>query len=162
MRALGSCEMLQLPTVGRSIANSEASMEMRIGEASRLSGVPAKLIRYYESTGLLSRAERDRNGYRDFDARNVHELRFIKRARALGFPIMQIVELLRLWRDPRRPSNKVRTLAERHRAAIVSRMESHRAIIDVLTLLITSCRGGERPECPILQHLSEKYSSHPR
>lgn len=133
-------------------------MEMRIGEASRLSGVPAKLIRYYESTGLLSRAGRDRNGYRDFDERNVQELRFIKRARALGFPIMQIVELLKLWRDTRRPSSKVRTLAERHRASIVSRMEAHRAIIDVLTRLITSCRGDERPDCPILQHLSQKNS----
>ena len=137
-------------------------MEMRIGEASRLSGVPAKLIRYYESTGLLSRAGRDQNGYRAFDERNVNELRFIKRARALGLPIMQIVELLTLWRDIRRPSSKVRTLAEHHRAAIVSRMESHRAIIDVLTHLITTCRGGERPDCPILQHLSEKYRSRPR
>lgn len=161
MRALATCEMLQLPTVGRSIANSEASMEMRIGEASRMSGVSAKLIRYYEGIGLLSRAGRDRSGYRDFDERNVHELRFIKRARDLGFPITQIVELLKLWRDTKRPSSKVRDLAERHRKAIVTRMDAHRAIIDVLTHLIASCRGDERPDCPILQHLSEKHNSIP-
>jgi MerR family copper efflux transcriptional regulator len=75
---------------------------MRIANAARLSGVPAKLIRYYESIGLLSPAGRDANGYRAFDERNVHELRFIKRARSLGFAIKQIGELLGLWRDTRR------------------------------------------------------------
>lgn len=132
-------------------------MAMRIGEASRMSGVSTKLIRYYESIGLLSRPGRDKNGYRDFDERNVHELRFIKRARDLGFPLAQISELLKLWRDTRRPSSKVRILAERHRKAVMTRMEAHRAIIEVLTHLIGSCRGDERPDCPILQHLSGKH-----
>jgi MerR family gold-responsive transcriptional activator of gol and ges genes len=129
---------------------------MRIGEASLLSGVSAKLIRYYENEGLLSPAGRDKNGYRDFDDRNVYELRFIKRARALGFPIKQIVELLSLWRDTRRPSRKVRALAENHRKAIASRMEAHREIIDVLTRLIDSCRGDDRPECPILEEFGTR------
>lgn len=123
---------------------------MRIGEASRLSGVSAKLIRYYEDTGLLSPAGRDQTGYRDFDDRNVHELRFIKRARALGFPIKDILELLRLWRDTKRPSRKVRALAERHRQLVASRMEAHREIIKVLTRLISECHGDDRPDCPIL------------
>ena len=87
---------------------------MRIGDAARLSGVSARLIRYYESADLLSPAGRDANGYRIFDESNVHELRFIKRARSLGFPINQIDELLDLWRDKNRPSRKVRVLAERH------------------------------------------------
>ena len=127
---------------------------MRIGEAARLSGVPAKLIRYYEGAGLLSPAGRDANGYRIFDERNVHELRFIKRSRSLGFPIKQINELLRLWRDKQRPSQKVRALAEVHKQSLVARMEAHRSIIKVLRRLIDACRGDDRPDCPILDELS--------
>ena len=127
---------------------------MRIGNAARLSGVPAKLIRYYENVGLLSPAGRDANGYRVFDETNVHELRFIKRARSLGFPIKQIDELIDLWRDKNRPSRKVRVLAERHKQEVVSRMEEHRSIIKVLSRLIAACKGDDRPHCPILDELS--------
>ena len=127
---------------------------MRIGEAAALSGVSAKLIRYYEAAGLLSPAGRDANGYRNFDERNVHELRFIRRARSLGFPIKQIDELLELWRDKRRPSRKVRALAELHKRSVAARMEAHRSIIKVLGRLIAACRGDDRPDCPILDELS--------
>jgi len=127
---------------------------MRIGEAAALSGVSAKLIRYYEAAGLLSPAGRDANGYRNFDVRNVHELRFIKRARSLGFPIKQIDELLMLWRDKRRASSKVRALAERHTRSVAACMEAHRSIIKVLSRLIAACRGDDRPDCPILDELS--------
>jgi Cu(I)-responsive transcriptional regulator len=127
---------------------------MRIGDAARLSGVSARLIRYYESEGLLSPAGRDANGYRIFDERNVHELRFIKRARSLGFPIKEIVDLLDLWRDKQRPSRKVRALAERHKQVAVSRMEAHRSIVDVLSRLIEACKGDDGPKCPILDELS--------
>jgi MerR family copper efflux transcriptional regulator len=127
---------------------------MRIGDAARSSGVSAKLIRYYESAGLLSPAGRRANGYRIFDERNVNELRFIRRARQLGFPIKQIYELLELWRDQKRPSRKVRALAQRHKDAVVARMEGHRAIVNVLGRLIRSCKGDDRPDCPILDELS--------
>lgn len=127
---------------------------MRIGDVARLTGVSTRLIRYYESVGLLSSAGRDANGYRVFNERNVHELRFVKRARSLGFPIKQIDVLLDLWRDKSRPSRKVRALAERHKQAVVSRMEGHRSIVDVLSRLIEACRGDERPDCPILDELS--------
>jgi Cu(I)-responsive transcriptional regulator len=127
---------------------------IRIGDAARLSGVSARLIRYYESEGLLSPAGRNANGYRIFDERNVHELRFIKRARSLGFPIKQIDELLDLWRDKKRSSRKVRVLAERHKQAVVSRMEAHWSIVDVLSRLIEACKGDDRPDCPILDELS--------
>ena len=126
---------------------------MRIGEAARLSGVSAKLIRYYQGAGLLSPAGRDANGYRIFDESNVHELRFIKRGRTLGFPIKQIDELLRLWRDKQRPSRKVRALAEMHRQSVVDRMQAHRSIVKVLSRLIAACRGDDRPDCPILDQL---------
>lgn len=128
---------------------------MRIGDAAQLSGVPAKLIRYYESAGLLSPAGRQANGYRMFDERNLNELRFIRRARQLGFPIKQVGELLELWRDQKRPSRKVRALAQRHQDMVVARMEAHQAIINVLSRLIRSCRGDDRPDCPILDELSE-------
>lgn len=131
-------------------------MKLRIGDAARLSDVSAKLIRYYESRRLLSPAGRDASGYRVFDERNVHELRFIKRARSLGFPIKQIDELLNLWRDKRRPSRKVRVLAVRHRDEVAARMQAHQAIIDVLSRLIAACRGDERPDCPILDELGKR------
>jgi Cu(I)-responsive transcriptional regulator len=134
---------------------------MRISEAARLSGVSARLIRHYESAGLLSAAGRDANGYRIFDERNVHELRFIKRARSLDFPIKQIDELLDLWRDKKRPSRKVRVLAERHKQAVVSRMEAHRSIVDVLSRLIEACKGDDRPDCPILDEISGERTRQP-
>ena len=92
---------------------------MRIGDAAQFSGVSARLIRYYESEGLLSPTGRDANGYRIFDERNVHELRFIHRARTLGFPIKQIDELLDLWRDKRRQSRTARATCRRGRHAIL-------------------------------------------
>ena len=131
-------------------------MKLRIGDAARLSDVSAKLIRYYESRGLLSPAGREASGYRVFDERNVHELRFIKRARSLGFPIKQIDELLGLWRDKKRPSRKVRMPAVRHRDEVAARMQAHQAIIDVLSRLIAACKGDERPDCPILDELGKR------
>lgn len=130
-------------------------MRMRIGEAARLSGVSAKLIRYYESRGLLSPAGRNPSGYRVFDERNLHELRFIKRARTLGFSIKQIDSLLDLWRDTSRRSHKVRALAIRHREAAQARMDAHRVIIEVLDRLIAACKGDDRPDCPIIDELSD-------
>jgi Cu(I)-responsive transcriptional regulator len=126
---------------------------MRIGDAAKRSGVSAKLIRYYEASGLLSPAGRDANGYRVFDERNIHELCFIRRARSLGFPIKQIDELLGLWRDKHRASRKVRALAEVHKQAVVARMQAHQSIIAVLSRLIEACKGDDRPDCPILDEL---------
>ncbi len=133
---------------------------MRIGEAARLSGVSAKLIRYYESVGLLSPTARTASGYRAFNERNIHELQFIKRARLLGFPIRQIDELLELWRDKRQPSRKVRILAEGHRQMVRNRMHAHQAIIRVLDRLIRACKGDDRPDCPILDELSGDWIHH--
>lgn len=129
-------------------------MRLRIGEAARLSGVSAKMIRYYESRDLLSPSGRSTSGYRIFDERNVHELRFIKRGRDLGFSIEHIDGLLDLWRDNTRPSRKVRDLAVRHRDDVRGRMEAHRVIIGVLDQLIAACKGDDRPDCPIIDELS--------
>ncbi|MCB1519129.1 MAG: Cu(I)-responsive transcriptional regulator [Hyphomicrobiaceae bacterium] len=127
---------------------------MLIGEAAQGSGVSAKLIRYYESTGLLSASHRHSNGYRLYEERHVHELRFIKRARSLGFPIREIRSLLDLWRNKRRASSKVRAIAMRHRSVLEERARSYQGIIDVLDHLIAACKGDDRPDCPILEDLS--------
>jgi MerR family transcriptional regulator, copper efflux regulator len=131
---------------------------VRISEASRLSGVSTRLIRYYESIKLLARPARTATGYRDYNQRDVHELRFIKRARSLGFSLKQTKELLDLWRDTRRSNRKVRALAERHQRSIIARMQAHEAIIDVLGRLILACESNDRPECPILDNLADSGS----
>lgn len=126
----------------------------QISEAARLSGVSAKRIRYYESIGLLLKSRRASNGYRFYEERHVHELRFIQRARTLGFSIRQIRDLLSLWRNKRRPSSKVRALAENHKRLLEQRIVEFDSIVVVLDHLIESCKGDERPDCPILDELS--------
>ena len=128
---------------------------MKIGEAARRSGVTAKMIRYYESIGLLAPAVRGENTYRDFDARDVHELVFIRRARALGFSIEEITRLLALWRDRGRPSREVKEIADRHVADLRTRIADLQAMVDQLEHLAHCCAGDDRPDCPILQDLAQ-------
>jgi DNA-binding transcriptional MerR regulator len=130
---------------------SEGHAHQRCGGAIGRTGEADPLLRSGRSADSRGR---DANGYRIFDERNVHELRFIKRARSLGFPIKEIDELLKLWRDKSRPSRKVRALADRHKQAVVARMQAHRSIVKVLTRLIEACKGDDRPDCPILDELS--------
>ncbi|RUP07405.1 MerR family transcriptional regulator [Hyphomicrobium sp.] len=125
----------------------------RIGDAARLSGVTVKLIRYYESVGLLRAVYRQTNGYRTYEPRDVHELRFIKRARLLGFPIKEIGELLNLWRNKQRRSHTVRRLAEAHLANLSNRIKAVQDVAGVLQQLIDACEGNDRPDCPILEAL---------
>jgi len=125
-----------------------------IGEAARRSGVSDKLIRYYEGIGVLARSERHDNGYRLYDERHVCELRFIKRARSLGFPMKEIKELLGLWRNRRRSSSQVRAIAQRHKARLEERAREYQTIVNVLGHLIDHCSGDERPDCPILDDLA--------
>lgn len=127
---------------------------MQIGEAARLSDVSAKLIRYYEGIDLLDKSQRDTNAYRLYDNHHIYELRFIKRARTLGFPIDEIRELLDLWRNKSRPSREVRAIARRHHKRIEEGMLAYQSIHEVLDHLISNCSGDERPECPILDELS--------
>lgn len=127
---------------------------MNIGAAASASGVTAKMIRHYESIGLLPPAERRANAYREYGDREVHELRFIKRARRLGFSTAEIAALLALWRDRGRPSREVRRIAERHVAELEARIAEMQAMAKTLGALVEACCGDDRPDCPILDDLA--------
>src|SRR5215217_2510569 len=127
---------------------------MKIGEAAARSGVSVKMVRYYESIGLVSRAARGANSYRDFDERDVHDLRFIRRARGLGFPVDEIRVLLALWRDRSRPSREVKRVVASHIDALQARIADMQAMVASLSHLADHCRGDDRPDCPILEDLA--------
>jgi MerR family gold-responsive transcriptional activator of gol and ges genes len=133
-----------------------------IGEASRASGVSAKMIRYYESVGLIRAPARTASDYRVFSDREVRELQFIRRARDLGFPVEEIGRLLSLWRDRARPSREVKAIAERHVADLDARIAEMRAMADALRDLARCCAGDDRPDCPILADLAEGPTRPPR
>ncbi|HZT20577.1 MAG TPA: Cu(I)-responsive transcriptional regulator, partial [Dongiaceae bacterium] len=130
-------------------------MEINIGRLARRTSVPAKTIRYYESIGLIPRARRSGGNYRTYGERDVTMLRFIHRARRLGFSVADVEKLLALWRDQRRPSAKVRELALAHIAEIDGKLAELQSIRRTLAHLAQSCRGDERPDCPILDDLAE-------
>ncbi|MBG6078894.1 Cu(I)-responsive transcriptional regulator [Rubrivivax gelatinosus] len=127
---------------------------MNIGEASAASGVSAKMIRHYERIGLLPEAVRSAAGYRRYDERDVHTLRFVRHARDLGFPLERIRELIGLWHDRERPSRQVKALAREHLAAIDAKLAELQAVKATLERLVQCCHGDERPDCPILDSLA--------
>jgi Cu(I)-responsive transcriptional regulator len=126
---------------------------MNIGEAARRSGLPPKTIRYYEQIGLVAPGRRD-NAYRDYADRDVHELRFVARARALGFSVEECRRLLALYRDRTRSSADVREAAERHLDQVRTKIAALREMERTLTRLIESCQGDDKPDCPILDDLA--------
>jgi len=127
---------------------------MNIGEASARSGVSAKMIRYYEETGLLPKPERRQSGYRLYDESDVHRLRFVRRARDFGFSMERIRELLRLWHDRKRPSAEVKRIAEAHVADLDKKISELSALRDSMKDLARRCHGDQRPDCPILADLA--------
>ena len=127
---------------------------MNIGTAAAKSGIPAKTIRYYESIGLIPAAQRTEGNYRDYDDRDLETLRFIQRARRLGFPVKDVGNLLTLWRDRSRASSDVKHLAQHHVAEIDRRMEELLTMRRTLLHLVERCHGDDRPDCPILEGLA--------
>lgn len=127
---------------------------MNIGQAAKASGVSTKMIRYYDEIGLVRPASRTGSNYREYDERQVNELRFIKRARSLGFAVVEIQHLLSLWRDRGRPSREVKAIAERHLADLDARIAEMQAMADTLRRLSDCCAGDDRPDCPILEDLT--------
>jgi MerR family transcriptional regulator, copper efflux regulator len=128
---------------------------MNIGEAARASGVTAKMIRYYESVGLLNPVGRTSSGYRVYGAQEVHALRFVRQARRLGFLVEDIRKLLALWHDRSRASAEVKSIALEHVAELDRRIAELTDMRDTLSHLARHCHGDERPDCPILDRLAE-------
>jgi len=130
------------------------SQSLNIGGAANASGVSAKMIRHYEEIGLIPKARRTDAGYRTYSGNEIHELRFIKQARNLGFSTKQIAQLLKLWRDRRRPSGKVKQLTLEHIRELDEKIREMQAMKATLEHLAKHCHGDDRPDCPILEELA--------
>lgn len=126
---------------------------MKIGEVSAASGVSQRMIRHYEKIGLIPAAARRASGYRDYDGRDVHTLRFIGRARDLGFPLEDIRQLLALWHDRSRSSAHVKALALARTAELKLKADQLNSMRRSLQRLAAECHGDSRPDCPILHDL---------
>jgi len=127
---------------------------VHIGEAAMESGVTAKMIRHYESIGLIGAAQRTDGGYRSYETEDVNVLRFVKRGRTLGFSIEKIRALLALWRDRDRSSGEVKQVALAHVAELEAKIAELQGMRDSLQHLVRHCRGDSRPTCPILDDLA--------
>jgi Cu(I)-responsive transcriptional regulator len=128
---------------------------MNIGQAAHASGVSAKMIRYYESIGLIAPRARTDAGYRVYGDREVHALRFVRQARRLGFSVIDIRRLLALWDDRSRASAEVKSIALDHVAELDQRIAELTAMRDTLAHLAAHCHGDDRPDCPIIEHLAD-------
>ena len=134
-------------------ASTASSPRFNIGEAATRSGVSAKMVRHYESLGLLPDVARTDAGYRLYGEREVHSLRFIRRARDLGFSMAEIAELVALWQNPRRASSSVKRIAQAHITDLDRRMAEMAQMRQTLHKLADCCHGDSRPDCPILEDL---------
>ena len=133
---------------------------MNIGQASKATNVSAKMIRYYESIGLIPKALRSIAGYRHYSDADLGALRFIRSARKLGFPLEKISELLKLWRNEQRPSAEVKTVAEKHIVELNQQIEELIRMRDFLQQIAKSCPGSDDPHCPILEELAQEPCCH--
>jgi MerR family transcriptional regulator, copper efflux regulator len=128
---------------------------LNIGEAARAAGVSAKMIRHYEDIGVVPKPPRTAAGYRLYREADVHTLRFVHRARELGFPIKEIAALVGLWRNQRRSSADVHRVASRHLSALDLKIEQMDAMRRTLRHLLEACHRDDRPDCPILDDLAD-------
>lgn len=128
---------------------------MNISQAAKVSGLTPRMIRHYEKIGLLPGTLRTAAGYRVFDEQDLHTLRFIQRARSLGFSIEQISQLLALWQDRERSSAVVKQLARQHLLELEEKIAGLQSMHDSLSELASCCLGDERPDCPILERLAD-------
>lgn len=129
-------------------------VRVTIGDAARASGVSAKMVRHYESLGLLGEVARSEGGYRQYTAADIHTLRFIKRSRELGFSMAEIAELVSLWHDKARASSQVKLIASQHLADLEKRIQAMQDMRRTLQNLVHCCHGDARPDCPILDELA--------
>lgn len=135
---------------------------MNIGQAAKHTGLSAKMIRYYETIGLLPNAGRSESGYRQYGENDLQRLRFIRRARDLGFSLAESGKLLALWHDRERASADVKALAVEHIDALNQKIVELEALRDTLQNLVDHCQGNQRPDCPILEDLQAGDRSYSR
>ena len=133
---------------------SAQAWPVAIGQAARRAGISARMVRHYESLGLLAPVARTDSGYRQYAEADVHALRFIGRARVLGFSIEEIRALLQLWQDQKRASSQVKRIAQAHIDDLGARIAAMQAMQRTLQTLVSCCQGNERPNCPILDDLA--------
>lgn len=146
---------MKLPTAAAPReAAPEVSWPVTIGVAAQRSGVSAKMLRHYESLGLLSTVARTDSGYRLYTPADVSSLQFIKRGRDLGFSMAEIAELVSLWHNRRRASASVKRIAQKHVDELSQRIAAMQAMQRTLSGLLSHCHGDERPDCPILDDLA--------
>lgn len=131
---------------------------MNIGQAAKLSGVNAKLIRHYESIGIIPKASRSESGYRTYSETDVHILSFVKRSRNLGFSMKEIKKLVSLWRNKSRASAEVKALATKHVNEMEQKIQELQAMVKTLKHLAKNCHGDHRPDCPILNDLAARQN----
>lgn len=136
------------------LADARRAGLYNIGEAAKRSGVSAKMIRHYESLRLLRKPTRTASGYRVYDDKDVHTLRFIRRARDLGFSMKEVGVLLGLWQDRRRASAEVRKVAQAHITELDQKIAELQGMRRTLEALVRNCHGDARPDCPILDDLA--------
>ena len=142
------------------LADAKRDGHFNIGQAAEASGVSAKMIRHYEENGFIPKAGRTVAGYRIYKDADVHMLRFIRRARDLGFSLAEIKTLLGLWQNRRRASADVKRLAVEHVEALDKRIAEMQAMRRTLVELAEHCHGDHRPDCPILEDLAGKETHH--
>lgn len=131
-----------------------AAWPVSIGQAARLSGISPKMLRHYESLALLGVVHRTGSNYRQYSLADVHTLRFVRRARDMGFSLVDIAELVSLWHNRKRSSASVKRIAQQHQQALNERIEALQAMQRSLETLLCLCPGDGRPDCPILDDLA--------
>ena len=131
------------------------SWPVNIGLAAQLSDISPKMLRHYESLGLLGEVVRTESNYRQYSLADVHTLRFIRRARDMGFGLDAITELVGLWHNRRRSSANVKRIAQKHHDELAQRIEALQAMQRSLDSLLCHCPGDDRPDCPILDDLAQ-------
>jgi Cu(I)-responsive transcriptional regulator len=143
-----------MSTPPETASTADVAWPVAIGTAARLSNVSAKMLRHYESMGLLSPVARTDSGYRQYGEADVRTLQFIKRCRSLGFSMAEIAELVDLWHNRKRTSASVKRIAQKHVDDLSQRIEAMQAMQRTLASLLAHCHGDERPDCPILDDLA--------
>jgi MerR family transcriptional regulator, copper efflux regulator len=141
-------------TLGELTLAAVLAWPVSIGQAARLSGISPKMLRHYESLGLLGAVQRTESNYRQYSPPDVHTLRFIRRARDMGFGLDDIAELVGLWHNRKRNSASVKRIAQKHQQALGERINALQAMQRSLETLLCLCPGDGRPDCPILDDLA--------